>query len=615
MDWRVVLQKVGRPAAVFFLSVALTAGSGMGPGAVHAEGNVSKNAGAAAARTVKLKKVGEAIRWKDAAEFRIMEPGTSERFELAEGGEGAVFVSSDPNVAEVSPDGVVTAKQAGRARITATSAGGNSVFCEVYVGPRITALGWKNTENRRTMEKKEKFRLKVQVTPADAAYRKLTFRSSNPKVAKVSAGGTVYGRKNGRVTITARAQDGSNVSVSCRVTVGKKVRKMTWKIGKSKTSMPFGEQKKFRLTFAPKNVSDRRVSFSSSDPGIAAVNSRGVVTAKRRGNVTITAAARDGSGKKVKMTLAVKNPLNPFKTHFLGHRGMPRSFPENTVESFREAARQNYWGVECDIWETKEPDGTTDLMVYHDRYLTRLTGYFLPVQWVNMQNRTAYPIVGGRNNDRSIRYLIPNLDEYIDAVDPVHTGKELIIEMKDPSISRAGAEKFFETLRQKGVPGDKVTIIAFGKETLLTLRQVGEEYTAGISGSAEENQQGAGEPAGDAGQTGTGDPEEVIRYDASGVDYWLLMRNDLSENDTLQEISWAKTNRMAGVSVAQVMKDRTEQGLALQEQKIRWIITRLKAERLKISLGPLDNALEAKKYVDLGVTEITTNLRVWARYE
>lgn len=105
----------------------------------------------------------------------------------------------------------------------------------------------------------------------------------------------------------------------------------------------------------------------------------------------------------------------------------------------------------------------------------------------------------------------------------------------------------------------------------------------------------------------------MIRYDASGADYWLLMRNDLSEENTLQEISWAKTNHMAGVSVAQVMKDKSEQGLALREQKLRWIISRLKKEQLKISLGPLDDALEAKKYVDLGVTEITTNQRIWAK--
>ena len=619
MDQR-LWQKVGRPAAVFFLSITLTAGAGTEPGYVFAAKKAPRASGTKVTRVVKVKtkKSGEALHWKDARSFRIMEPGTSEQLALAEGIEEISFVSSDPNVAEVSPEGVVTAKQAGAARITASAAGA-SVSCEVYVGPRITALGWKNTEKRRTIEKKEKFRIKAAVTPADAAYRKLTFRSSNPKVAQVDARGTVYGRKNGRATITARTQDGSNLAVSCRVTVGKKVRKMTWKNGKPKMTMRFGEEKKFQLTFSPKNVSDRRVRFYSSNPGTAAVNSKGVVTAKRRGLVKITAAARDGSGRKLNMSLTVKNPLNPFQTHFLGHRGMPKSYPENTVESFRGAAGQKYWGVECDIWETKEPDGTTDLMVFHDRYLNRLTGYFLPVQWVNMQNRTNYPIVGGRKNDRSIRYLIPNLEEYIDAVDPVHTGKQLIIEMKDQNISRTGAEKFFETLRQKGVPGNKVTIIAFGKETLLTLRQVGQEYTAGIPDPLSEGQgnaggrqsadgqQSAGNQQGEAGQPG------VIRYDASGADYWLLMRNDLSEENTLQEISWAKTNHMAGVSVAQVMKDKSEQGLALREQKLRWIISRLKEEQLKISLGPLDDALEAKKYVDLGVTEITTNQRIWAK--
>jgi uncharacterized protein YjdB len=51
----------------------------------------------------------------------------------------------------------------------------------------------------------------------------------------------------------------------------------------------------------------QEVDWKSSNPKIATVDATGKVTALKLGTVTITATARDGSGKSAKVVIAVKN--------------------------------------------------------------------------------------------------------------------------------------------------------------------------------------------------------------------------------------------------------------------------------------------------------------------
>ena len=57
------------------------------------------------------------------------------------------------------------------------------------------------------------------VSPSDASYKWLSWSSSNTGVATVDANGLVTAVGEGSATITARTQDGSNVSATCQITV------------------------------------------------------------------------------------------------------------------------------------------------------------------------------------------------------------------------------------------------------------------------------------------------------------------------------------------------------------------------------------------------------------
>ncbi len=66
--------------------------------------------------------------------------------------------------------------------------------------------------------------LTVTVTPSNATNKKVKWTTSNKRIATVNAKGKVKAKRFGTVTIKATAQDGSNKSVTCKVTVGYKIK-------------------------------------------------------------------------------------------------------------------------------------------------------------------------------------------------------------------------------------------------------------------------------------------------------------------------------------------------------------------------------------------------------
>jgi len=212
--------------------------------------------------------------------------------------------SSNAKVAQVTAYGQVTAMAAGKAVITCKAKDGSGVFatCSVTVVNPVQSI--KLNQTQRTILKGKKYTLKATVGPKNATSKAVTWKSSNTKVATVSSKGVVTAKKAGRVTITCTAKDGSNVQATCSVTVANPVK--TIKLSKKTVTIKKKGTYLLKATVGPKSATNKAVTWKSSNKKVATVSASGLVTAKKKGKVTITVKAKDGSGKTAKCTVTVK---------------------------------------------------------------------------------------------------------------------------------------------------------------------------------------------------------------------------------------------------------------------------------------------------------------------
>lgn len=148
--------------------------------------------------------------------------------------------------------------------------------------------------------------VKATVTPANAANKTLSWTSSNTKIATVS-NGVVKGVKAGRVVITAKTTDGSNISATCTVTVKQPVTSISLS---KKATMYTGKKLTLKAKVNPANASNKALTWKSYNTKIAKVASNGVVTGVKAGTVKITATAKDGSRKSATCTVTVRQSVS-----------------------------------------------------------------------------------------------------------------------------------------------------------------------------------------------------------------------------------------------------------------------------------------------------------------
>lgn len=193
--------------------------------------------------------------------------------------------SSDAKVATVDAKGNVKAVNAGTATITATLGKVSATFTVTVKNPSITAKA-----DSSVIYTKSKTTTKINVVK-DGVTGNATFRSSNTKVATVSANGTVKAKKAGKVNITVQV---GNYKQVVKITV----KKPTMKLVKSSAKLKKGKKVTIKVKAAPVS----KVTFKSSNKKVATVSSKGVVKAKKKGTAIITVKC-NGITKKFKVTV------------------------------------------------------------------------------------------------------------------------------------------------------------------------------------------------------------------------------------------------------------------------------------------------------------------------
>ncbi len=211
---------------------------------------------------------------------------------------GIIWHTSNDRVARVE-NGVVTALSKGMAVITATSADNYAVTatCSVTVVENVPAksVSIKKPSSKK-LNKGKTLKLKAVMKPSNATDR-LTWKTSNNRIATVTQAGKVKAVGKGTATITVTTTSGKKAKIKITVKIpAKKV-----KLSKTKATLKKGKTLKLKAKMTPSNTTDK-LTWKTSSNKIAVVKN-GKVTAVKKGKATITVKTASGKTAKCKITV------------------------------------------------------------------------------------------------------------------------------------------------------------------------------------------------------------------------------------------------------------------------------------------------------------------------
>lgn len=225
--------------------------------------------------------------------------------------------SSNTGVATVNASGVVTGKKGGSADITASYTYGGvtkSAKKTIKVSKNLTGI---TVAGSASIYAGDKTTLTVTAKFDDGSSAKVTPSkcvSSNTAVATVTAAGAVTGKKGGSTTITVSYtySGTSKVTASAKkaITVKKKLKSIA--ITGGGTAVNVGKTLKFavKATYTDGSTATVTPKWTTSDKSIATISAAGVLTGKKGGAVTVSAAyTYDGVTKTAAKSVTVKKEL------------------------------------------------------------------------------------------------------------------------------------------------------------------------------------------------------------------------------------------------------------------------------------------------------------------
>ncbi len=123
--------------------------------------------------------------------------------------------SNDTNIATVSNDGIVNAKNAGTVIITAKTNNGKTDNLSLTIDKAVENISI--NEKDITLVVGENRTLSATISPEDATNKSITWSSSDTNIATVSDTGVITANNDGATTITSRAYNGKTSSITINV--------------------------------------------------------------------------------------------------------------------------------------------------------------------------------------------------------------------------------------------------------------------------------------------------------------------------------------------------------------------------------------------------------------
>lgn len=191
-----------------------------------------------------------------------------------------VYTSQNPSVATVNSAGKITAKAAGKTKITVTAGSKVKTITVTVTKKAVKVKSLKMKKSVLTMNKGTQSYVSYTVNPSGATTT-LKWKSSNKNVAAVDQTGKIVAKKAGTATVTVTA-DGKKATLKVSV-----VDPCTSVKVQSTLTLKAGKSAKLKVTTTPKTTG-QKASFKSSNKKVATVDSNGKVKALKKGTAKIT---------------------------------------------------------------------------------------------------------------------------------------------------------------------------------------------------------------------------------------------------------------------------------------------------------------------------------------
>ena len=232
------------------------------------------------------------------------------------------WTSSNTKVATIDETGKVTCVKTGTVKLTATADKKTKAAVTLKVTNLVNGITivTKNDKDSMVVASGKSLALKATVQPANASQKAVTWSMvSGSRYAKISSSGVVSANKGltspVTVTVKAVAKDGSGMEATQEITINPVALGVTISdVNHERTTgtlvwnMTEADNIQFSANVYPVKAV-QAVTWKSSNAKIAAVDGTGKVTCYKAGTVTITATAKDGSGKKASFKLNIIKKL------------------------------------------------------------------------------------------------------------------------------------------------------------------------------------------------------------------------------------------------------------------------------------------------------------------
>lgn len=181
-------------------------------------------------------------------------------------------------------------------------------------------------KNVLTLNIGDTVKLNATVTPEDALDKTIEWVSSNPDVVSVDEAGNIKALKEGTATITVTTKDGE-FTAKVEITVKEKeevddsnkepavpdkkpdssteeepntpseetIKVTGISLNKTNLNLYIDESAKLTANIKPNNASNKEVTWISSNPDVASVDTNGNIKALKEGTATITVTTKDGN--------------------------------------------------------------------------------------------------------------------------------------------------------------------------------------------------------------------------------------------------------------------------------------------------------------------------------